>query len=260
MFVTLVLGIYFTVMIWIDVSIALLAGIAQFATAYLGWQVTVTPLAPQDAKRKQRYQRIFWIAGTVGVVAVSAAAIRGGDLGGQVILLQRQLASAGIPLRPDLRNTAKYEVDTAQPGKRLKIRVSVENAGSADALDVSSYFAAVVTDAIPDPDGYSSYLGRLVATVHEKVSKLAVSSIDKRVSPDRKISAEVQGDELSEAQLRNFQAGSSRLYVAGSVYYKTLKGGMYEGRYCAYFTGDLKTPKDCAGDFDRIFKGYAATQ
>jgi hypothetical protein len=44
----------------LDVVIAALVASANFATAYAGYRVTVTPISPDDIKRRRKMETIIW--------------------------------------------------------------------------------------------------------------------------------------------------------------------------------------------------------
>ena len=48
---------------WGDVVIGMLSALAQFVTAWLGWQVTIKPLGSHQTKKKTLYKFLFLIAG-----------------------------------------------------------------------------------------------------------------------------------------------------------------------------------------------------
>lgn len=63
----------------VDISLAVLIGICQFVTAWLGWRVTLNPIDPNDPKQKKRrrvYQSLFIAAGLSGIALIALTAYR----------------------------------------------------------------------------------------------------------------------------------------------------------------------------------------
>jgi hypothetical protein len=53
-----------------DLVIGTISAIAQFSTAWLGWQITIKPLKESENKRKMTYMSLFIASGLLGIVAV----------------------------------------------------------------------------------------------------------------------------------------------------------------------------------------------
>ena len=62
-------------MLW-DIAVAVAAGICQLLTAWLGWRITMSPIDPEQKKKRILYEGLFISAGLLGVFFVGLAAYR----------------------------------------------------------------------------------------------------------------------------------------------------------------------------------------
>jgi len=95
-------------MFW-DIAIAVLVALTQFATAYLGWRVTLNP--PVD-RQKSRYEAAFVACGLLGIVLIALGTVRA--ISGSAALQQdiSDLKKAQGKASTDI---GKIEKNTEQP-------------------------------------------------------------------------------------------------------------------------------------------------
>jgi hypothetical protein len=81
-------------MAW-DVALALLAFVSQFATAYLGWRVTVDGVKQE---RKKLCEAIFALGGIVGAIAIGTVTYRSNGIATDLEGIKKQLSGATVAL------------------------------------------------------------------------------------------------------------------------------------------------------------------
>jgi len=265
--------------IFIDISIAVVAALAQFITGYLGWQVTVEPLAPSDAKRKKIYMHVFWVSGLLGILAVTGGVFRaakeqaGHD--GQITSLNQTVTNQNVKVtelnaaiaqqngymsaieetvgRPDIRGEPSYEVRVLEPGKKLVIDAVLYNSGILDALNLKFYYAVGVSDRSPEKGVDEGLVGQLTDAVKGPVESDQPSQIQEKGPSKTKYSVTLtSGFTLTKEQFTGVQSRTSTLYIAlvfyykSKLYYQSNSIGHYFTTLCSYGSGDFNTPLKCA--------------
>lgn len=123
-----------------DIFIAGIAATAQLVTTYLGWQVSVRPL--RDEKQQRLYERLFLIAGAIGLVAVIATAWRADITQTELKTELRVVTGADnfVYLKPDL-------------GERSERGFRLETQGRG-SISAGSYFIVPATATSPSHPDY----------------------------------------------------------------------------------------------------------
>lgn len=194
-----------------DLFITVLTALAQLVTAWLGWQVTVTPLGQHKTRRKKIYKSIFLVAGMLGVVGAGATTIR------TARSAERLNRALGLN-HADLTNAGSDRLHflTAKPvaGQPLVVKAVKRNNGLLDALDVRSVIVVQLFDGRADIDDFCSALER---QLHNVANSRTAKEIIVPAGAEYTMTGE--GPILSVDQVKQIQEGTLGVYVAGAYSY-----------------------------------------
>jgi hypothetical protein len=194
-----------------DLFIGVLSALVQFATAWLGWQVTVKPLHPGETRRKTVYKVIFAVAGMLGVVAAGATTIRGAHAA------ERLNRALGLN-RANLDNNGPDKIHflpvVPVAGQPLVIKAVKRNTGLLDALHVRSVTVVQLFDGRTDID---AFCGALEQGLHDVAKSQHAKEASVPASAEYTMTG--QSPTLSVDDVKQIQSGVLGIYVAGAYSY-----------------------------------------
>jgi hypothetical protein len=195
----------------LDILVGLLSALAQFATAWLGWQVTIKPLGKGDGRKKIVYKALFLVAGALGISAACTGTIRSAlatdHLGRALGLNRANLDNSGtdklhfLPLSPIA-------------GQAVAATGFKRNIGLLDALDVRGVAVTELYDGRMDIDEFCSaleqHLHDVAALGHHRETNVPAGA---------EYVVTAQGPTLSEGDVTQIRSGVIGVYVAGAYSY-----------------------------------------
>jgi hypothetical protein len=221
---------------WSDVAIGVLSALAQFLTAWLGWQVTIKPLGSHQTRKKRLYKLLFLIAGILGVGAVITSTIRSARANEH---LERALGFYRANLDNKPPDQTVFSLDPMIAGRPLSVSISKRNTGFLDATHLKGYAFAQAYDASKDIDDVCSDLeDQLFAVVHSRNAE------DLTVAAGSVYTIKALGQDLSSDQVKKIGDGILSLYVAQIYAYSDQEKHHYEWRLRHLIKGSTE---DCGG-------------
>jgi hypothetical protein len=196
----------------LDVIIGVLSALAQFVTAFLGWQVTVKPIGHYDARKKRMYKVGFVAAGIIGILAVGLATYRANDAS------ERLAAALGVR-KPDLTGSPagklRFSLDSALAGRPIAVTMRNQNTGLIDARNVKGFALVEIYDGGGD---IHTFCGDLEEHLRNLVN-MGQTANGQTVSVGKDYVVQVSGRTISSDEAELIQAGELGVYVAGFYSY-----------------------------------------
>jgi uncharacterized coiled-coil protein SlyX len=277
----------------LDICLAIIAAVTQFLTGYLGWRVTIDPLTPADARKKITYRRIFVFAGLLGVLAVIGGVYRAnkeednhnqriGDLNttignqsqeitklnsmiasqdGQISTLSEEVESLTRDTlnalgQPDMRGMHAYAIRALKPGNNIEMDVVLTNHGTLEGRNCEIYYSILISDQSEAGGVDGGTVTKLVAALKTMVEAGRPLYTVPLIPRNGHFSVSMKGGlPLTPEQVLGLKKGTSTLYVAmvlyykSSVYYQNPSKRHYYTTFCDYGGNDFSTPSECRDEF-----------
>ncbi|HXF14990.1 MAG TPA: hypothetical protein VN517_17690 [Terriglobales bacterium] len=213
-----------------DISIAVGAALAQFVTAYWGWQVAATDPA-LTAKEKNKYTIKFMITGLVGIALVGVAAYRGERTERAHFAIQASTALQPIPFIAD---------------KNLLLDINYHNVGTGTAYN----FLHAERAYIENDDSLISQK-KAVETFKSDLTKPTATGTT--VSKDEQGFITAWGPMLSPEDVDNLQRGRRVALAVGEMRYED-DFGSHDKTICFMVQPPPGSPiifKNCDGQYNQ---------
>jgi len=118
-----------------DITLAVLAFLSQFLTAYLGWRVTVDGV---QEKRKKLYELLFIIGGLVGALSIGLATYRASAVAGDLASIKagQKQTNAGISQIQDAQAHQQAVVVNVPPPPKQKAVMALSRNTADDGIQI----------------------------------------------------------------------------------------------------------------------------